>query len=1371
MNRLPLSSPPARDFRGQPLDKLFREPMEITAFLRYATRIAGALAELHHAGVIHKNIKPQSILFDSDTGEVRIIDMRLAVRLPRDAPAARGPSVLEGTLAYISPEQTGRINRWVDDRTDLYSLGVTFYEMLTGKLPFQVSDPLEWVHCHLARVPPPPTALRKEIPGPLSDIVMKLLSKAAEDRYQSAHGLKIDLEACLARWLSAGSIDPFPLGTRDVPDRFQIPQRLYGREAEIQRLIGAFDRVVNHGRPELVLVSGYSGIGKSSLVHELHKPIVRSRGLFASGKFDQYKRNIPYATLVQALQKLVLEILTASEEDLGAVRQELKAALGANGQVMVDLVPEVELIIGKQPPAPELALADAQHRQNLVFRQLLGVFASEQRPVVIFLDDLQWADTASLGLLAHIAGHPETRHILIIGLIGTTRSTPLTLDAGARRRAQGRRDRPLHRPWPPLGRAPGRLVASALHKRPEEVVPLARLLHDKTAGNPFFAIQFLTRLHQEKLISFDASAAAFRWDLAKIEAKGFTDNVVDLLIERLKQLPQAAQRTIELAACLGNQFDLHTLAIISDRTEDEARQSLWELVKEGLLLSDGDSYQFLHDRVQQAGYSLIEGDQRSAVHLRIGRLLLAHTPQESVGEHIFEIVNQLNLGASGITDADEKCRLAALNLKAGRRAKASSAWQPAARLLSLGLEQLGPKSWETDHDLTYALHFELAESEYLSARHEDAERLMRLLLDKGESKTCKAQIYRMKVDLHCTRSEMQKATDTGLEGLRLFGIDLPPHPSWEQVQEEYEEVQKNLGGRPIEALLDLPLMTDPDMRAAMSILGVLWGPTPNIDANLAALHVGRMVNICLQYGNTDAATMGYACWGTTLLNTFHQYREGYRFVKLSYDVMAKHGFIAYEAKLYYCLELISVWVDGVPKAIDLVKKGFLAGVERGDLAIACYCCNHLVTLLLAQGAHLKEVYEEAERRLAFVRVARFQDVVDIICNMQRYVQNMRGLTRSFSAFDDDHFDEGSFEGGFTSERTACVIFWYWILKMQARFMSGDHAEAMSAAQRARDMLWASPPAHVQIHDFHLYSALLLSAVYEEASPEEQREYDGRLSAHRAQLKEWAESCPGSFLASYALVSAEGARLEGRVLEAIELYEQAIRAARENGFVQNEALGNELAGRFYLGRGLTTTAKGHLREAHACYVHWGADGKAQQLEQLYPDLLEQKAPAVTATFTATPQQLDIFSITKASQSISSEIVLPRLSETLIRIVLEAAGAERGYLLRPRLHDENRAFTVEVEAKVGCTGRDIEVRHRGEALSSGELPWAILNYVKRTHEQVLLDDATTDARFSADAYIAQQRPRSVLCLPSCGRRRSSAPCTSRTTSRWARSRLTA
>ncbi|MFS8065285.1 MAG: sensor histidine kinase, partial [Byssovorax sp.] len=956
--------------------------------------------------------------------------------------------------------------------------------------------------------------------------------------------------------------------------------------------------------------------------------------------------------------------------------------------------------------------------------------------------DLQWADTASLKLLAHLITHPETKHLLILGAYRdneVTASHPLMLTLDEVKKA-GAAVRQVV-----LGALSvehlGHLVADALHRTPPEVAPLARLLQDKTAGNPFFAIQFLMRLEEERLIAFDATAAAWCWDLAKIEVEGFTDNVVDLLVEKLKRLPVGTQGTLELAACLGNRIDLQTLAMVSDRTEEETRQSLLASVNEGLMLSNGDSFQFLHDRVQQAGYSLIQDERRSDVHLRIGRLLLMHTMPESIDERVFEIVNQLNLGVAGITDAAERRRLAELNLEAGKKAKASSAWQSAARFLSLGIEQLTADSWASDYDLTYALHLELSGCEYLNARYAEAERLMRLLLDRCEITTAKAEIYRMKVALHLTKGEWREAAESGLEGLRLYGIDLPLHPSRAEVEAEYDEVQRNLGGRPIESLLDLPLMTDPTVSAAMSILGVMWAPTAVTDPNLCDLHLGRMVNLCLRYGTTDASTIGYAWWGVALMNSFHLYQEGYRFGRLAHALMQKHGCVGYEAKINFALEILAQWVRPFQEAEKYIRASFLAAVQLGDLTTGCYCCNHTATVLLAQGAPLREVHEETERGLGFERGLGDQDIESIVITIQRYIQNMRGLTKSLSTFNDDQFDEDAFEASFTPERMPLMVCWYWTAKMQARVISGDHDQAMAAAAKARDLFRFSAPGQIQIYDYHLYSALLLLAVYDKASPEERRAYDGHLSAHKAQLEEWAENCPGNFLCTHALVSAEAARVAGDTAGAGRLYEQAISSARASELVQHEALANELCARFYQGLGLETTAKGHLREAHACYARWGADGKVRQLEQRHPELSEQGALAATQSFAASAQQLDIISVLKASQSISSEIVLSRLVETLIRIVIESAGAQKGYLLRRRQDD----WVVEVEARVGDHGSGIEVLQRGTPVGSTALPASILNYVKRTREQVVLDNAVLDARFSADPCIAERRARSVLCLP--------------------------
>jgi serine/threonine protein kinase len=628
---------------GEPLDRLLGRPMAVERFLRLAIGVATALAQFHQRGLIHKDIKPANVLVNSVTGQVWLMGFGIASRLPREHQAAAPPEVIAGTLAYMAPEQTGRMNRSVDSRSDLYALGVTLYQMLTGTLPFTAADPMEWVHCHIARQPVPPDERVVGIPAPLSAIVMKLLAKTAEDRYQTAAGLTVDLRRCLAEWEATGRIVPFPLGTRDLSDRLLIPEKLYGREREVNTLLAAFDRVVADGTPEFVLVSGYSGIGKSSVVNELHKVLVPPRGLFASGKFDQYKRDIPYATLAQAFQSLIRPLLGQSEAALGRWRAALQEALGPNGQLITNLVPELAFIIGEQPPVPELPPQDAQNRFQMVFRRFLGVFAWKDHPLALFLDDLQWLDTATLDLLEHLITHPEVRHLLLVGAyrhneVGPTHPLLRTLEAI--RAADAR----VHEiVLVPLGIDDiGQLVTDALHSGPERARPLAQLVQEKTAGNPFFAIQFFTALSEEGLLKFDPVAPSWHWDMDRIRAKSYTDNVADLMAERLKRFSAPTREALKQLACLGNIAEIATLTLVLGETEDELHAALWRAVHAGLVLRLDGTYKFLHDRIQQAAYSLIPEAHRADVHLRIGRMLLASMTAGELAEHLFDVANQFN---------------------------------------------------------------------------------------------------------------------------------------------------------------------------------------------------------------------------------------------------------------------------------------------------------------------------------------------------------------------------------------------------------------------------------------------------------------------------------------------------------------------------------------------------------------------------------------------------------------------------------------------------------------------------------------------------------------------------------------------------------
>ena len=759
----------------------------------------------------------------------------------------------------------------------------------------------------------------------------------------------------------------------------------------------------------------------------------------------------------------------------------------------------------------------------------------------------------------------------------------------------------------------------------------------------------------------------------------------------------------------------------------------------GSSFARSSAYKFLHDRIQQAAYSLIAEEHRAASHLRIGRVLLASLTADQLAEHLFDVANQFNLGAVLLVDHDEKVQAATINLRAGRKAKASAAYASARAYFSAGMALLDERDWGRAYGLMFSLSLERAECEYLSGNHDVAETLISELPARGASNIDKAAAYRLKIDLHVMKSENVKGVESALECLRLFGIEIPAHPTPEQVDAEYEKVWTNLGERSIESLIDLPMMTDPEMRAAMGVLSGLFAPAYFTDVNLVRLHVAHMVNVSINYGTTDASAYAYGWFGTTLGSISRRYIDGYRFGKLACDLVEKHKFLAYRARTYFSMEMVALWTQPIAIALDYIRAAFRAGVETGDFSIACYSSNHTITDLLARGDHLDEVWRELERCLDFVRQARFRDVIDVIVSQQRFIENMRGRTASFSTFSDTKFDETAFEAELTEDRMATMVAWYWILKLQARFFSGDYEVSIAAARKAKAMLWASD-ANIQLLDYYYYTALTVAALYEKASAEEQAGWRDLLTAHEEKLREWAENYPPTFGDKHALVSAEIARLEGRDADAMRLYEQAIQSAREHGFVQNEGLAHEVAARFYAARGVQTIAHGYLRNARLCYLRWGAEAKVRQLERLHPYLREKPMPASpTATFGTPVAQLDVGAVVKASQAVSGEIILSKLIETLMRITIEHAGAERGLLIL--FHGDEP--WIEAEAKTGSG--TVEVTLRQAKVTPSELPESVLHYVIRTRESVILDDAAAPTLFAADAYVQQRRPRSVLCLP--------------------------
>lgn len=1329
---------------SEPLARWLGTAMETELFLRLAISIAAALGRAHQRGLVHKDIKPANILVTGAGAEVRLTGFGIASRLSRERQAPEPPEVVAGTLAYMAPEQTGRMNRSIDSRSDLYALGVTLYEMLTGSLPFAASDPMEWVHCHIARQPMPPNERAAGISPAVSAIVMKLLAKTAEERYQTAGGVEHDLSRCLSQWEMQCRIDAFPLGERDIPDRLLIPEKLYGREREVETLLTAFDRVVLSGASELVLVSGYSGIGKSAVVNELHKVLVPPRGLFASGKFDQYKHDIPYATLAQAFQGLLKGLLAKSEADLAPWREALSETLGLNGQLMVDLVPELKLIIDDQPPVAELPPQDAQRRFQLVFRRFISVFARPEHPLALFLDDLQWLDAATLDLLEDLLTRSDLQHLMLIGAYRdneVTAAHPLMQKLEAIKTAGGRVAEITLAPLTQDHLL--QFVADALHCQPERAAPLAQMMHDKTGGNPFFVRQFLFSLAEERMLTFDHDAACWSWDLERIHAKGYTDNVAHLMVGKLSRLPRGTREALQQFACLGNIADIPTLSLVLGTPEEHVHEPLRPAVAHELVERLAGAYRFVHDRVQEAAYSLIPEERRGELHLRIGRLLAANTAPELIDDNVFEIVSQLNRGAALITSAEESAQLAEFNLLAGKRAKASTAYASALNYFVAGTTLLPEDAWERQHQLAFALELNRAECEFLIGALADAEERLAQLSNCAFCSDDQAAVACLRIDLYTALGQTSRSAAVGLEYLRQhLGIDWSPHPADEEVQREYGRIWSQLGSRTIEELIDLPLMSDPASPATLDILTRLVGAVWHTDANLACMAICLAVNLSLERGNSDGSCYHYVSLGYIAGPRFGDYAAGFRFGRLGCQLVEERELKRFQARTFKDFGAhVIPWTRHVRTGRDMLWRALEIANQSGDLTFAGYSYASLNSNMLAAGDPLMEVQRQAEIGLTFARKVGFQFVIDLASAQLALVRTLRGLTRKFGTFDDDGFDELEIEHRFSGNPDLILAeTCYSVRKLQARFFAGDYEAAVDASLRAQRLPWTSVSHFEETPEHHFYGALARAASCGSAVADQRARHEEALAAHHRQLQIYAKNCPENFENRAALVGAEIARLEGREIDAVRLYEQAIRSARANGFIHHEALAYELAARFYAEGGFEDFTRLYLRNARSCYLRWGADGKVRQLDQLYPDLRrEERAPAPTSTIGAPVEQLDLATVIKISQAVSGEIVLQKLIDTVLRTAVEQAGAERGLLILSR-GGESR---ITAEATTG--GDTVVVQQRDEIVTAITLPESVLHYVSRTNESVVLGDATAQNPFSADPYICQHHARSILCVP--------------------------
>jgi PAS domain S-box-containing protein len=1318
---------------GELLEAVLAAPLPLARALRLGRELALALAALHDARLVHRDLRPINVLVGPDADRVRLVDLSQA-----GPPSAAAEELPHDDLAYIAPEQTGRLALAVDTRADLYALGVVLYRMIAGALPYHASDPLEWVHCHVARVPVPLAVATPGAPPVVSDLVARLLAKSPGDRYQSARGVAADLARCAASWEAGGAIERFALGASDLADRIELPHRLHGREDELALLLSAFDRVAAGGPAEVALIAGHSGVGKSSLVHELQRRAVAAGGLCIAGKFDQGRRDVPYATFAQAFRTLMQQLLSGREDELDAWRHRLREALGGNAQAVVAVLPELELVIGTQPPAPAVGLAEAQVRFHAVFRQFVGVFARREHPLVIFVDDLQWLDPAGRMLLEDLATHGDRSSLLMVGAYRSDEVSPahpLAATIGAIR-TSGTRVSEIA-----LGAlAPGalaRLLGDALHADSDAVAPLAALVRDRTGGNPFFAIQLVSALHEEGLIALDRSAGAFRWDLAEIRARDVTDDVVDLMVGKLRRLPEATRQVIAELACLGHGADIAVLAIVHGASEADTHAALREAVAAGMVLASGGGYHFVHDRVEEASYLLVPADRRGEAHLRIGRRLTARLTESEIAERIFDVAGQWNRGLEAVVDPAERATALRLNVQAGTRARAAAAYASACEYLARAARLLPGDAWSAAYGDTLALHLQLAECESLVGSYPRAEERLTVALDHVRDRVDVAQVLRLRIRLRQLAGRQDEAVAVMLTGLQRLGVTFPDTDDAvaATVRADLARIRALLAGRRIADLADAPLASDPDVHAIIGLLDEGAAPTYTARPALWPALPARSTLLSLEHGNTESSPFAYLGAALLLVSIAGEVEAAFELSAMSLRLNERFDRtrVALRGKmLFHHAAMVQVWRQPVAVALPSVEEAFRACVDVGDLVFAGYMTYNLVWLLFESGAPLDQVVARTHGYAAFAG-QRHNDIVQRVLELQE--RFAAGLVADGSA-GEPRGDEASLaalaRGGFT-----VGIAYFHVMQQIAAFLGGRAAEALDHAGRAAAVLPAVRTLLVEAAH-HFFLGLSAGALHADAAPERQAELAAVVADQVQRHQRWAASCPETFGARHALLSAELARLEGRLVDAELGYEEAIHGAREHGFVQYQAVAWETAARFYRGRGLDTIADAYLREARACYAAWGAGAKVAALDRAAARV-DPAPPAPGAA--ARGESLDLVTVIRASQAISQPIVLDDLITTLMRVVLESAGAQAAALLLARGDRE----PLRLAAIARVEGTEVMVRRHDEVPSASDLPLSLLAYVRRSREHVLLGDATRPSPFATDRYLVSRAPRSVLALP--------------------------
>ncbi len=1347
------------------MEKRERSPLEIEVFLKIARKVVWTMGAIHQAGIVHKDMVPRNLLVDEDGYDIRIIDFGISCELSRERQDPNLSRRLEGSMPYISPEQTGRMNRDLDYRSDYYSLGVTFFELLTGTLPFWADNVLEWIHSHISKRNPSPRDVNSDVPEALSNIVSKLMAKNAEDRYQSSFGLLSDLERCQSDFAQSGTISFFEVGKEDLSEKFQVSQKLYGRDEEVKTLQQIFERAASGGI-ELCLVSGYSGVGKTSIVNEIDKPIVREKGFFLQGKFDQYQRNTPYFAIARAFRGLIRQLMSETAEQLAVWKAAMLEALGQNGQLVVDIVPELESIIGPQPEIQKLPMTEAQNRFQQVFIDFVKLYANERHPLVIFLDDLQWSDPPTLQLLRQLVTSEDLTHLMVIGAYRSNEvddGHPFIL---AVHEIEKTKEIEVIELAPLEASSVSELVSDCLGAEPADCQPLTDLIFETSEGNPFFVNELLKTLYEEGALKISVDSGRWEWDLERAKGLGLSGNVVEFVLEKLKRLPERTREVLQLASCIGNTFDLRTLAMIAESSSKETNRDLQEALQSNVIVPldgsyryagevDEDEvnpfYKFQHDRVQQASNELIDPAKETAVHLSIGRILRSRVKGGKFEEQLMEIVSHLNLARNLIVDPGEKLDLAELNLRAGVKGQESSAYDPALNCLDTGISLLPNDSWDAHYDLAKSLHTEYAKCAYQTGHYNEAEASIDSMLGQLRTNTERADLLSIRTRQYATTGRMEESIDAAIQGLSTLGIRFTSRPTGLSIQRELLLVKWNLRGRRIEDVAKSNELVDPEKLIAIRLLMEIF-PAAFLSGsgNLLPYLVLKGVNLSLRYGNCPEAAFAYAAYGMVLCGVFVKPALGYEYGKLAVEISEQFEDITLKARILYVYAMfVHHWSNHWSTMTPWFKKGIEAGYQSGDLLYLAYSAQDCI--IWDPRNDLETACREQLKYLTIVKRCEYQDSYDSGSLFLQMLMNFRGLTDSRFSLNDATFDENARVAGMRERKFMTGIANYHIYKLEIHFAYGSYERALYHLD-AQDPMIKSSMSLPQIVRFYLISFLTLAQCYDRFDVIRQRSVMRRLRRDLKQMRRWADNCPENFLHIQLLMEAELARLDGDADEAIKNYGRAIVLARKNEFFRDEAMTSEMYARYFIHSGQEKAADGYLRASYMVYSRLGAARKLRQMEEEYPEqLLARSEPALTGgdqhlrshSSTIDANLVDIESVLKASRVISGEIVIDQLLQTVMDILLENTGGQCGYFVI-----RNAESVTVVAESFSEKSREGEVQSELPFVvdnTNPVLPLSILNFVLRTKEHVVLDNASESNRFLKDDYIIREKPKSVICLP--------------------------